>query len=82
MTYISHCNRNLYMSLRKLELARTHAVVVVLRDEDHGEVPQLAHVGGLPDLSLVGGTVSVARHRDRRLLTCCDAAGETTSKNK
>lgn len=37
----------------------THTVLVVLNAEDHRQFPQTGHVGRLPDLSLVGGTVTV-----------------------
>mmetsp|Transcript_28048 Transcript_28048/g.39948 ORF Transcript_28048/g.39948 Transcript_28048/m.39948 type:complete len:392 (-) Transcript_28048:1159-2334(-) len=47
---------------------RAHAVVVVLDGEHHRQAPQLAHVGGLPDLALVGGPVSVAGDGDGHLL--------------
>mmetsp|Transcript_35624 Transcript_35624/g.70836 ORF Transcript_35624/g.70836 Transcript_35624/m.70836 type:complete len:257 (+) Transcript_35624:129-899(+) len=45
-----------------------HAVVVVLCDEDHGQVPQLRHVSSFPDLSLVSGTISIACYSNGRLL--------------
>ena len=38
----------------------THAVLVVFDAEDHREFPQAGHVGRLPYLTLVGGTVAVA----------------------
>ena len=46
-----------------------HAVVVVLGHKHHGQVPQLGHVRGLPDLALVGGAVTVAGHGDGGLLS-------------
>lgn len=36
----------------------THAVLVVLADEECGQIPQFGHVGSLEQLSLVGSTVS------------------------
>mmetsp|Transcript_36159 Transcript_36159/g.87272 ORF Transcript_36159/g.87272 Transcript_36159/m.87272 type:complete len:242 (-) Transcript_36159:96-821(-) len=40
--------------------ARSHTIVVILDAENHGKVPQTGHVGALPNLSLVGGAVTVA----------------------
>ena len=37
---------------------RPHRVLVVLDDEDDRQLPQLGHVEGLVDLSLVGGAVA------------------------
>lgn len=37
----------------------SHSVAVVLADKDGGEIPELGHVVGLKDLTLVGGTVTV-----------------------
>mmetsp|Transcript_16608 Transcript_16608/g.34045 ORF Transcript_16608/g.34045 Transcript_16608/m.34045 type:complete len:291 (-) Transcript_16608:66-938(-) len=39
----------------------THAIVVVLDAEDHGELPERRHVGRLPDLPLIRGTVTITR---------------------
>ena len=36
-----------------------HAVLVVLYGEHHGEAPQLRHVGGLPDLTLIGRSIAI-----------------------
>lgn len=45
-----------------------HAVFVVLDGEHHGEAPQLRHVGGFPDLALVGRSVAVTGDCYRHLL--------------
>lgn len=42
-------------------LTRPHPVVVILNAEDHGKIPQTGHVGTLPNLSLIGRAVAVAR---------------------
>jgi hypothetical protein len=44
-----------------LYLRGAHAVVVVLADEDDGQVPELSEVVGLRHLALVGSTVAVQR---------------------
>mmetsp|Transcript_25329 Transcript_25329/g.54493 ORF Transcript_25329/g.54493 Transcript_25329/m.54493 type:complete len:379 (-) Transcript_25329:188-1324(-) len=41
---------------------RSHTIVIILNTENHGQVPQTGHVGTLPNLSLVGCPVSVARN--------------------
>ena len=38
---------------------RAHAVLVVFADEDDGKVPQLGHVVGLKDLTLVACTITI-----------------------
>lgn len=38
---------------------QAHTVVVVLADKDDGQLPQIGHVVGLEDLSLIGSTVTV-----------------------
>mmetsp|Transcript_12019 Transcript_12019/g.25419 ORF Transcript_12019/g.25419 Transcript_12019/m.25419 type:complete len:238 (+) Transcript_12019:628-1341(+) len=46
----------------------SHTVVVVFDAKDHGQIPKVRHVGRLPDLSLVGGTVTVAGDRALHVL--------------
>mmetsp|Transcript_12392 Transcript_12392/g.26782 ORF Transcript_12392/g.26782 Transcript_12392/m.26782 type:complete len:250 (-) Transcript_12392:157-906(-) len=49
-----------------------HTVLVVLNTEDHWKFPQTGHVSALPDLSLIGGTVTVAANGDVHWLTWLD----------
>mmetsp|Transcript_18095 Transcript_18095/g.25092 ORF Transcript_18095/g.25092 Transcript_18095/m.25092 type:complete len:253 (-) Transcript_18095:286-1044(-) len=42
----------------------THAVMVVFNAKNHGQFPQRRHVGGFPNLSLIGRTISVTGNGD------------------
>mmetsp|Transcript_12615 Transcript_12615/g.18395 ORF Transcript_12615/g.18395 Transcript_12615/m.18395 type:complete len:206 (+) Transcript_12615:475-1092(+) len=47
----------------------SHTVAVVLNTENHGQLPQTGHIGRFPNLSLVGGTISIACNGDIHILT-------------
>mmetsp|Transcript_10471 Transcript_10471/g.16423 ORF Transcript_10471/g.16423 Transcript_10471/m.16423 type:complete len:409 (-) Transcript_10471:147-1373(-) len=47
----------------------SHTVVVVFNAENHGQLPQVTHVGRLPNLSLIGRTISIAGNRHGHFLT-------------
>lgn len=57
----------------------THAIEVVLADEEGWKVPKFSHVGGLIDLSLVGSTITKHDAGDVGLLLVleCESKSDT-----
>ena len=53
--------------------------VLTLATEDHGKVPELGHVEGLEDLTLVGGTVTVKSKGDVLLAVVLVGESETST---
>ena len=59
----------------------SHAILVVLANEDAGQVPKFSHVEGFEDLALVAGTVTVKSEGcDIALAGILLSEGETSSK--
>ena len=53
--------------------------MLTLATEDHGKVPELGHVEGLEDLTLVGSTVTVKSERDVLLVVVLVGESKTST---
>lgn len=53
--------------------------MLTLTAEDHGQIPELGHVEGLEDLTLVGSTVTVESEGDVLLAVVLVGEGETST---
>jgi hypothetical protein len=63
------CQHRAYECSRVTVNGPSHTILVILNAKDHGKFPEGGHVGRLPNLSLVGGTVSVTGNGDVHGLT-------------
>mmetsp|Transcript_1269 Transcript_1269/g.1998 ORF Transcript_1269/g.1998 Transcript_1269/m.1998 type:complete len:211 (-) Transcript_1269:732-1364(-) len=42
----------------------THTIMIVFNAKNHGQFPQRGHIGRFPNLSLIGGTISITGNGD------------------
>ena len=61
-------------------LGRTHTVVIVLTDEETGELPQSSHVEGLKDLALVGCSITIHSDTDTIRVVVLESKGNASSQ--